>query len=542
LGQDYQVNPSLHIDLGGLVPGADFDLIDAPRGEVELMGGLFVKLIDSFVPQLGNHFQIITGNVIEPFDVAFFPQAPPGLLMTANYTATDLTLSMEEIKSVVAFADPDTVGIAGVPNGAALGDFDNDGDLDLVICMPSTPPSGNSAAFVLLNGGVDGAGNWLGFTSASSPFALGVHPVSVTVGHFDTDAWLDFAVANQASNSVMKFQNLGTGNATFGAPLTIAVASPTAVASGELSDAWDSLAIAQSGGTATIRRFTSTGSLSATVTALTAGINPVDVMTLDVDNDTDNDLIVLNTGDPGQVSRASVHQFDSKTATFSEGVFYPLGMGALDFASADLNNDDFVDVFAANHDDGTFSVLVNHADGSGEFAVSAVNVPVGIEPTSIASLDAEPDGDLDLATMVLNESGEPVIRLARNDLNGGQTIVFSDFNDIVTDEDTVLVRSGDMNGDGVSDVVSINAASSGVAGGGAVGSVSTRLNIGAVRACPADIFPSTGDGIVNVDDLLFVILNWGPNSGPADIAPPGGDGVVNVDDLLAVIFAWGACP
>ena len=28
---------------------------------------------------------------------------------------------------------------------------------------------------------------------------------------------------------------------------------------------------------------------------------------------------------------------------------------------------------------------------------------------------------------------------------------------------------------------------------------------------------------------------------PADIAPPGGDGVVNVDDLLAVISNWGPC-
>jgi hypothetical protein len=28
----------------------------------------------------------------------------------------------------------------------------------------------------------------------------------------------------------------------------------------------------------------------------------------------------------------------------------------------------------------------------------------------------------------------------------------------------------------------------------------------------------------------------------ADLAPPGGNGVVNVDDLLAVIVSWGACP
>lgn len=55
----------------------------------------------------------------------------------------------------------------------------------------------------------------------------------------------------------------------------------------------------------------------------------------------------------------------------------------------------------------------------------------------------------------------------------------------------------------------------------------------------------TGDGHVNVDDLLAVINSWGncPNCKlipcPADVAPRGGDCVVNVDDLLMVINNWG---
>lgn len=60
--------------------------------------------------------------------------------------------------------------------------------------------------------------------------------------------------------------------------------------------------------------------------------------------------------------------------------------------------------------------------------------------------------------------------------------------------------------------------------------------------CPSDV---TGDGMVNVDDLLAVISSWGlcPFGGScdADIAPEGGNGIVNVDDLLAVISAWGVC-
>jgi len=74
-----------------------------------------------------------------------------------------------------------------------------------------------------------------------------------------------------------------------------------------------------------------------------------------------------------------------------------------------------------------------------------------------------------------------------------------------------------------------------------------------IDTCLPDIVPlPSGNGLVNVDDLLAVINGWGncanPNLCPADIAPPGlaggtvGNDVVNVDDLLAVINGWGICP
>lgn len=56
-------------------------------------------------------------------------------------------------------------------------------------------------------------------------------------------------------------------------------------------------------------------------------------------------------------------------------------------------------------------------------------------------------------------------------------------------------------------------------------------------ACPADV---TGDGSVNVTDLLAVIGAWGACPVPC-AADTNNDGQVNVTDLLAVIGAWGAC-
>lgn len=66
--------------------------------------------------------------------------------------------------------------------------------------------------------------------------------------------------------------------------------------------------------------------------------------------------------------------------------------------------------------------------------------------------------------------------------------------------------------------------------------VNDCASVECAQPCPADL---TGDGQVNVSDLLGVIGDWGATSGPADV---NGDGIVNVGDLLEVIGAWGPCP
>jgi hypothetical protein len=59
--------------------------------------------------------------------------------------------------------------------------------------------------------------------------------------------------------------------------------------------------------------------------------------------------------------------------------------------------------------------------------------------------------------------------------------------------------------------------------------------------CVSDIAPDGGNGTVDIDDLFFIIAEWGNPGGPADIAPPGGNGVVDIDDLFQVIADWGDC-
>lgn len=57
-----------------------------------------------------------------------------------------------------------------------------------------------------------------------------------------------------------------------------------------------------------------------------------------------------------------------------------------------------------------------------------------------------------------------------------------------------------------------------------------------VPTCAADL---TGNGMVDISDLLTLLGTWGPcNECSADL---NGDGVVNVSDLLLLMAAWGQC-
>ena len=69
--------------------------------------------------------------------------------------------------------------------------------------------------------------------------------------------------------------------------------------------------------------------------------------------------------------------------------------------------------------------------------------------------------------------------------------------------------------------------------------------------CPsslhADIYPFTGDGNIDIDDLTCVLLEFVEpgQCANADIAPCGGNGFVDIDDLLALLDAFAGffhCP
>ena len=58
-------------------------------------------------------------------------------------------------------------------------------------------------------------------------------------------------------------------------------------------------------------------------------------------------------------------------------------------------------------------------------------------------------------------------------------------------------------------------------------------------SCPADVYPvGGGDEIVDVNDILSIIGDWGVSDSPFDV---NGDGIVDVSDVLQALNGWGNC-
>tara|TARA_Y100000589_G_scaffold317764_1_gene344278 strand:- start:3086 stop:3709 length:624 start_codon:yes stop_codon:yes gene_type:complete len=57
--------------------------------------------------------------------------------------------------------------------------------------------------------------------------------------------------------------------------------------------------------------------------------------------------------------------------------------------------------------------------------------------------------------------------------------------------------------------------------------------------CPADVFPlEGGDGIVDIQEMLGVLADWGMSGSVYDV---NYDDIVDVSDVLEVLQSWGEC-
>ena len=140
-GGDVSFSPdaTLGIEIGGATPGTQHDRVTV-SDSATLAGTLEVTLINGFVPAPGQQFTIMTyGSHLGAFDAISTPTTP-GLLWTASYSSTALTLtSGGRAGDMNLDGDVNALDLAlfadhfGTQTGATFreGDFNGDGRTSL---------------------------------------------------------------------------------------------------------------------------------------------------------------------------------------------------------------------------------------------------------------------------------------------------------------------------------------------------------------------------------------------------------------------------
>jgi len=264
---------------------------------------------------------------------------------------------------------------AAVGQGASavvVGDWNGDGRADLAVtrAMPSPTPGVVSILLAGSNG------------SLGAPVNLGVqdNPAAVDAGDFNKDGDLDLVVANSTSGTVSIL--LGTGNGTFQTATTLPTLLPNVVALsvGDLDDdGFDDIALAQAGNQMQVLVLygSSQGSFSAGVPVKGVG-TPSAIAARDFTGDQIPDLVVLNQVDNlvlGFASRGTSRGF------LAAGSF-TVGRLPVSVAAGDFDGDGRYDTAAAdNFQAGTVSVLTNiraeavlRGDSNRDQRVSAADV------------------------------------------------------------------------------------------------------------------------------------------------------------------------
>jgi VCBS repeat protein len=340
------------------------------------------------------------------------------------------------------------INVGGAPSAVELADFNHDGKLDIAVAN-----SGSKDVTILL---ADGAG---GFKSAAgSPFPTGNDPNDLAIGDVNNDGNLDLAFANHDTKYLTVLNGDGKGGfkPAPGSPFTVqSRPHPHGVAIGDFDgDGWADLATDDWGNNRVTVLFNDKkGGFLSPGNSFPVGQMPYQKLrAADLNKDGKPDIVTTNF----EGGNITVLLADGKGG-FKEATGSPFDSNKQPFAVAigDLNGDGIPDL-AVGHYSGHISdtsgdrmtILLGAGDGTFRQAWSQL-VP-GKAPTRVATGDV--NGDKIADAVFANYGGNSVTVV----LGSRRELVIASGSPIQVGRLPTGVALGDLNGDGRADIVTAN--------------------------------------------------------------------------------------